>query len=115
MDDRSQRLPGAAEIAEINARHLIQTQLRPADLLFVFGTREDVALRADMACRLWRKGLFRRSIVSGGVTCVAGVALTATWLHDFWSYDARTDEHAVAQRAARQLAGERVEQVQQRP
>jgi uncharacterized SAM-binding protein YcdF (DUF218 family) len=68
VDDRSQRLPSAAEIAEINARHLIQTPLRPADLLFVFGTREDVALRADTACRLWREGLFRWSIVSGGVT-----------------------------------------------
>ena len=68
MDDRSQRLPSAAEVAEINARHLIQTELAPADLLFVFGTREDVALRADTACRLWREGLFRWSIVSGGVT-----------------------------------------------
>ena len=68
MDDRSQRLPSAAEIAEINARHLIQTPLRRADLLFVFGTREDVALRAETACRLWREGLFRWSIVSGGVT-----------------------------------------------
>jgi uncharacterized SAM-binding protein YcdF (DUF218 family) len=68
VDDRSQRLPSAAEIDEINARHLIQTQLAPADLLFVFGTREDVALRADTACRLWREGLFRWSIVSGGAT-----------------------------------------------
>jgi uncharacterized SAM-binding protein YcdF (DUF218 family) len=68
MDDRSQRLPSVAELAEINARHLIQTPLPPADLLFVFGTRGDVALRAETACRLWREGLFRRAIVSGGVT-----------------------------------------------
>ena len=68
MDDRSCRLPSATEIAEINAKHLIQTRLRPADLLFVFGTREDVALRAETACRLWREGLFRWSIVSGGAT-----------------------------------------------
>jgi uncharacterized SAM-binding protein YcdF (DUF218 family) len=68
MDDRSSRLPSAAEIADINAKHLIQTPLQPADLLFVFGTREDVELRADTACRLWREGLFRRAIVSGGVT-----------------------------------------------
>jgi uncharacterized SAM-binding protein YcdF (DUF218 family) len=68
MDDRSSRLPSAAEIADINAKHLIQTSLQPADLLFVFGTREDVELRADTACRLWRDGLFRRAIVSGGVT-----------------------------------------------
>jgi uncharacterized SAM-binding protein YcdF (DUF218 family) len=74
MDDRSQRLPSAAEIAEINARHLIQTPLRPADLLFVFGTRVDEVLRAETACRLWRDGFFRRAIVSGGVT--AGSALS---------------------------------------
>jgi hypothetical protein len=48
----------------------------------------------------------RGSIISGGLSCVAGVTLTAMWLRDFWGYDARTDEHAVAQRAARQLAAE---------
>ena len=68
MDDRHDRLPSEAEIAEINEKHLIDTPLEPADLLFVFGTREDVALRAATACRLWREGLFRWSIVSGGVT-----------------------------------------------
>jgi uncharacterized SAM-binding protein YcdF (DUF218 family) len=68
VEHRRGRLPSAAEIAAINAEHLITTQLKPADLLFVFGTREDVALRAAEACRLWREGLFRWSIVSGGVT-----------------------------------------------
>jgi len=62
------RLPTKAEIAEINARHLIETPLRPADLLFVFGTRADVSERVDEACRLWRKGYFRWAIVSGGIT-----------------------------------------------
>jgi uncharacterized SAM-binding protein YcdF (DUF218 family) len=60
--------PTEAEIAAINARHLVETPLRPADLLFVFGTREDVELRVGEAGRLWREGLFRRAIVSGGVT-----------------------------------------------
>ena len=68
MDDRYTRLPGEAEIAEINARHLISTPVKPADLLFVFGTREDVEQRVDEACRLWRGGYFRWSIVSGGIT-----------------------------------------------
>jgi uncharacterized SAM-binding protein YcdF (DUF218 family) len=68
VDERYRRLPSAAEIAEINARHLISTPIKPADLLFVFGTREDVDRRVDEACRLWREGLFRWSIVSGGVT-----------------------------------------------
>ena len=62
------RVPSEAEIAEINARHLISTPIRPADLLFVFGTREDVERRVDEAVRLWREGMFRWSIVSGGVT-----------------------------------------------
>src|SRR5260370_13797301 len=55
-------------MGEINARHLISTPIKPADLLFVFGTREDVARRVDEAYRLWREGFFRWSIVSGGVT-----------------------------------------------
>ncbi|MFL6810645.1 MAG: YdcF family protein [Bradyrhizobium canariense] len=66
--DRSTRRPSADEIAEINRTHLIDTPLRPADLLFMFGTREDVGLRADTAGRLWRQDYFRWSIVSGGVT-----------------------------------------------
>jgi uncharacterized SAM-binding protein YcdF (DUF218 family) len=66
--DRGTRLPTADEIAMINRTHLIDTSLRPADLLFMFGTRVDVALRVETAARLWRQGLFRWSIVSGGVT-----------------------------------------------
>jgi uncharacterized SAM-binding protein YcdF (DUF218 family) len=68
VDDRSNRLPTEAEIAEINAKHLIRTPIKPADLLFMFGTREDVKRRADEAIRLWREGFFHWSIVSGGVT-----------------------------------------------
>ena len=67
MQDRHDR-PSAAEIAEINAKHLIRTPLEPADLLFVFGTWEDVALRAEEAARLWHEGFCRWAIVSGGVT-----------------------------------------------
>jgi uncharacterized SAM-binding protein YcdF (DUF218 family) len=61
------RLPTESEIAEINSTHFADTPLKPADLPFVFGTREDVALRADTAHRLRREGLFRWAIVSGGV------------------------------------------------
>lgn len=68
VTDRSTRLPTADEIDEINRTHLIDTPLQPADLLFLFGTREDVALRAATAAQLWREGYFRWSIVSGGVT-----------------------------------------------
>jgi uncharacterized SAM-binding protein YcdF (DUF218 family) len=68
VEDRRYRLPTEAEIAEINARHLIVTPIKPADLLFVFGTREDVARRVDEAVRLWREGFCRWSIVSGGAT-----------------------------------------------
>ena len=68
MTDRSTRWPTEAEIAVINAEHLISTPLKPADLLFVFGTRVDVEQRVDEACRLWCAGYFRWSIVSGGIT-----------------------------------------------
>jgi hypothetical protein len=65
VEDRHTRLPTEQEIADINARHLISTPIKPADLLFVFGTREDVARRVDEALRLWREGFFQWSIVSG--------------------------------------------------
>jgi uncharacterized SAM-binding protein YcdF (DUF218 family) len=68
VGDRESRLPTSAEIVEINRRHLIDTPLKPADLLFVFGTRQDVALRVEEACRLWRESFFRWAIVSGGMT-----------------------------------------------
>ena len=42
--------------------------MKPADLLFVFGTRQDVTLRVEVACRLWREGFCRWIIVSGGMT-----------------------------------------------
>lgn len=44
----------------------------------------------------------RGAIASGGLLCVAGVALTAAMLRGFWSYDASTDEHAVRERAVRE-------------
>lgn len=55
-------------IARINTEHLMTTPLRPADLLFVFGTRDGVSERIDAAHRLWRGGYCRWLIVSGGVT-----------------------------------------------
>ncbi|NYD56726.1 MFS family permease [Nocardioides marinisabuli] len=55
-------------------------------------------VRAGVTADLWS---VRGSITSGGIACVAGVGATALWLRDFWSYDARTDEHAVAERAVR--------------
>lgn len=60
-------------------------------------------VRAGVVADRWS---VRGSIISGGISCVAGVSLTAVWLHDFWRYDERTDEHALAQKRARQLAGE---------
>jgi MFS family permease len=60
-------------------------------------------VRAGVVADLWS---VRGAIVSGGVACVAGVALTAAALGEFWSYDARTDPHAVAERRARAARGE---------
>jgi uncharacterized SAM-binding protein YcdF (DUF218 family) len=68
VTDQGERQPTEAEIAAINARHLVDTPLQPADLLFVFGTRQDVDERVAEAARLWRDGYFRWAIVSGGVT-----------------------------------------------
>src|SRR3981189_2541337 len=68
VNDRSTRLPTAAEIAAIKAENLVVTPLKPADLLFVFGTRVCVGELVDGAARVWREGCFRWSIVSGGIT-----------------------------------------------
>ena len=54
--------------------------------------------RAGLVADAWS---VRGAVTSGGVACVAGVLGTAVALRDFWSYDARTDEHAVAEREAR--------------
>jgi uncharacterized SAM-binding protein YcdF (DUF218 family) len=56
-----------AEIARINTEHLISTPLRPADLLFVFGTRRGVDEAIAAAVDLWQRGFFRHAIVSGGL------------------------------------------------
>ena len=58
-------------------------------------------VRAGLVADAWS---VRASITSGGIACVVGVTATALWLRDFWSYDARTDEHAVAEREARARA-----------
>ncbi len=60
-------------------------------------------VRAGVTADLWT---VRGAISSGGFACVGGVALTALWLRDFWSYDARTDEHALAEKASRSAVGE---------
>jgi MFS family permease len=58
-------------------------------------------VRAGIVADVWS---VRASIASGGALCVVGVAATAVWLRDFWSYDARTDEHAVRERGLREAA-----------
>ena len=58
-------------------------------------------VRAGFVADAWS---VRGSIVSGGLACVGGVLITAAVLRDFWSYDNRTDEHAVAERERRAAA-----------
>jgi len=55
-------------IEKINREHLIETPLKQADLLFVFGTRHGVAEFIEEAARLWRDGFYRHAIVTGGIT-----------------------------------------------
>jgi MFS family permease len=54
--------------------------------------------RAGLVADRWG---VRAAITSGGILCVAGVALTAAWLGDFWAYDERTDTYAVRERTLR--------------
>ena len=52
-------------------------------------------VRAGVTADLWS---VRGAIVSGGLACMAGVPSPPLWLRDFWTYDNRTDEYAVAER-----------------
>lgn len=55
-------------------------------------------VRAGFIADAWS---VRGSVVSGGLAAVGGVLLTGAALRDFWSYDSRTDAHALAERARR--------------
>jgi hypothetical protein len=55
-------------------------------------------VRAGVVADVWS---VRGAIVSGGALCVVGVVGTAVWLRDFWTYDTRTDVHAVRERNLR--------------
>jgi len=54
-------------IRRIGRHLLIETPIRPADLLFVFGTRHGFEQYLSVIERLWRQQMFRWAIVSGGV------------------------------------------------
>jgi len=55
-------------VRAINARHLVTTPLAPADLLFVFGTREGVDEFVEAIASLWHDGFCRHILISGGPT-----------------------------------------------
>lgn len=57
-----------SKIDRINTEHLIKTALEPADLIFVFGTKEGIPERIEHASKLWHAGFGRWMIVSGGMT-----------------------------------------------
>jgi MFS family permease len=61
-------------------------------------------VRSGVVADVWS---VRGAIASGGLLCVGGVALTAGLLRGFWSYDARTDAHAVRERTLREVAAAR--------
>jgi len=55
-------------VRAINARHLVTTPRAPADLLFVFGTREGVDEFVEAIASLWHDGFCRHILISGGPT-----------------------------------------------
>ena len=108
-------LSGAADLVSAVFRGTVWSQTLPAAMRGRLAGIEMLSyslgplggqVRAGATADLWS---VRGSIASGGLACVAGVGLTALALRDFWTYDARTDEHAVAERTARRLAGEGME------
>lgn len=55
-------------VMAINSYLLVRTDIAPADLGFVFGTRHGVDAFCDEAARLWHEGYFPRLLVTGGAT-----------------------------------------------
>ena len=101
-------LAGAADMISAVFRGTIWNQTIPDNLRGRLAGIEMLSYSVGPLAGQVRAGLVadrwtvRGAIISGGVSCVAGVALTAAWLHDFWDYDVRTDVHAIAEREARQ-------------
>ncbi|MFZ3032929.1 MAG: YdcF family protein [Parvibaculum sp.] len=52
----------------INRYLLVRTEIEPADLCFVFGTRHGALEFADETARLWHERYFPHVLISGGVT-----------------------------------------------
>ena len=67
--------PGLIEA--INSYLLVSTDIEPADLGFVFGTRHGVDLFCDETARLWHEGFFPHVLVTGGVTPGDGLSEAA--------------------------------------
>ena len=57
-----------ALIDAINRYLLVNTEIEPADLGFVFGTRHGVEEFCRETARLWHDGYFHHVLVTGGVT-----------------------------------------------
>jgi MFS family permease len=98
---------GAADMVSGMFRHILWNQTIPDEMRGRLAGIEMLSYSVGPLGGQTRAGLVadlsgvRASIVSGGLLCVAGVGVTASALRSFWGYDARTDEHAVNERAVR--------------
>jgi len=100
-------LAGAADMISAVFRGTIWNQTIPDNLRGRLAGIEMLSYSVGPLAGQVRAGLVadrwtvRGAIVSGGLSCMAGVAITAAWLHDFWEYDERTDVYAIAEREVR--------------
>ena len=65
MDDRLEPLDPRV-IEAVHRELLVTTDLKPADLLFVFGTLHGVPQFLAVIENLWRTGMFRWALLTGG-------------------------------------------------
>ena len=94
-------------------RSTVWNQTIPEDMRGPAGRHRDAVLLPRPARRPGPRRLRRRPVVGARLDRQRRLRLRRRrrrspplWLRDFWSYDARTDEHAVAERAVRAAAGE---------
>jgi MFS family permease len=100
-------LAGAADTVSMLFRSVIWNQTIPEEMRGRMAGIEMLSYSVGPLGGQVRAGLsadlfgVRRAIAGGGLLCVVGVSAAALALRGMWAYDARTDEHALRERALR--------------
>lgn len=68
------------ELIEIGKYILLQTQISSADIAFVFGSPHSNEIFSGHICELWKRGLFKKLVLSGGGVIKGGAQKESLYL-----------------------------------